>query len=83
METRRESLKMASGSAVGLLRLEKHEFGYRVTLHTALRVDSAELVEEREGDSGDSVLVSCMSAPSIKPMSKDRRRSAEMAAKRF
>ncbi|KAE8055961.1 hypothetical protein FH972_012765 [Carpinus fangiana] len=45
METRRESLKMASGSVgfgeVRLAMLEKNDSGYWVTLHTALS-ESAE-----------------------------------------
>lgn len=79
---------MASGSGSGdplkVDMLEKQEVGNRVTLQTVLRIDSAELVlEERDGDSGDSVVDSCMRVPSNKPMSKDKRTMAEMTTSRM
>lgn len=76
---------MASGSGSGdplkVDMLEKQEVGNRVTLQTVLRIDSTELeVEERDGD---SVVDSCMRAPSNKPISKDRRTMAEMTTSRM
>lgn len=73
---------MASGSVgfgeVRLDMLEKHDSGYRVTLHTALS-ESAELDESDGDSSGDSVSSSWISAPSMRPMVRVKRRMAKIA----
>ena len=83
METRIESLKMASGS-VGFGEedddndgmVEKHESGYRVTLHTALMmIESAKL---DDGDSSGSVVYSWTSNPNSEPRVRDMRKMAKM-----
>ena len=83
METQIESLKMAFGS-VGFgeedddndVMVEKHESGYRVTLHTALMmIESAEL---DDGDSGGSVVYSWTSNPNSEPRIRDMRKMAKM-----
>ena len=82
-ETQIESLKMASRS-VGFgeedddndVMVEKHESGYRVTLHTALMmIESAEL---DDGDLGGSVVYSWTSNPKSEPRVRDIRKMAKM-----
>lgn len=55
---------------------ETHDSGYRVTLHTAL-IDSAES-DESEGNPGVWSSVWWISAPSMRPMVRVKRRIAMM-----
>ena len=79
MATCKESLKRTSGSVVFAVSkeemLEKHEFGYRVTLHTALSeaagVTSVAGTELDEGD--DELFRLCIMVPASTPMIRANR----------
>ena len=79
MATCKESLKRTFGSVVFAVSkeemLEKHEFGYRVTLHTALSeaagVTSVAGTELDEGD--DELFRLCIMVPASTPMIRANR----------
>ena len=79
MATCKERLKRTSGSVVFAVSkeemLEKHEFGYRVTLHTALSeaagVTSVAGTELDEGD--DELFRLCIMVPASTPMIRANR----------
>ena len=79
MATCKESLKRTSGSVVFAVSkeemLEKHEFGYRVTLHTALsEADGVTSVAGTELDEGDDELFRlCIMVPASTPMIRANR----------